>query len=73
MTAREPSAACVPGDAFLDMVRVLVDAGATPASAARAAIAIDNGASIRDAYDLIEQAAEPATFDAELLPARTAA
>ena len=56
-------------DSLLRMVRVLVDAGATHASAVRAAVALQDGATISEAYELLELAPEPARFDAALLAA----
>jgi hypothetical protein len=55
---------------MVDVVRVLVEAGATYASAVEAAVALEQGKSIDEAYELLKLAAEPATFDLEQLTAR---
>jgi hypothetical protein len=53
------------------VLKVLVDAGATPASAARAAVILDGGGSVREAGDVLEYTGEPAAaFDVELLLAQ---
>jgi hypothetical protein len=57
-------------DPLLRMVGVLVEAGATHASAVRAAIALEDGATISEAYELLELASDPARFDAALLAAQ---
>jgi hypothetical protein len=49
------------------MARVLVASGATELSAMCAAVVLERGAAIREAWDEIEVAAEPAAFDAALL------
>jgi len=54
------------------MARILVNAGATHASAARATIMLRNGATIDEARGAVELAPEPARFDAELLFAEAA-
>jgi hypothetical protein len=54
---------------ILDMVRVLVDAGATPGSAVRAATVLGQGGTISEAWNEVEIAPEPARFDALLLSA----
>lgn len=57
---------------MIELVRILVDAGATHASAVRAAVVLEGGGSIRDAWEQIEIAPEPATLDAQLLTAAIA-
>lgn len=49
------------------LVRILVDAGAQPVAAARAAEVLDRGGSIREAADEIDMASEPLELDPELL------
>jgi len=51
----------------LQMARILVSAGATHASAARATVMLRNGATIDQAREACEFATEAARFDAELL------
>lgn len=55
-----------------ETLRVLVEAGSTPLSAARAAVILDGGGSVREASAVLEFAVEEevATFDAELLLAQ---
>jgi hypothetical protein len=69
-----PSAASAHGftPVELQMARILVDAGATHASAARAAIMLQNGATIREARESIVLADQPAPFDVRLLFAEAA-
>lgn len=52
-----------------EIAKVLVDAGATHASAARAAVIIDTGGSIADAHRELVIQETPATFDVQLLMA----
>jgi hypothetical protein len=53
------------------ILKVLVDAGYTPSSAAAAAVILDGGGSVREAGEVLEYAPEPvAVFDAELLLAQ---
>lgn len=54
---------------IVEIARILVEAGATPTSAVNAAVILDAGGSISDAYELIELAPEPAHFDTDLLTA----
>ena len=54
------------------MVRILVEAGATPASAVRAAVELEQGATVTEVYDLIELAAVPIDVDGALLAAAIA-
>jgi hypothetical protein len=65
--------ACV-GDPVVKILTLLVEAGATPRSAACAAVVLDRGGSVREAGDVLEFAfateAAPvaaSVFDAELL------
>jgi hypothetical protein len=51
----------------IEIVRVLVDAGATHASAARAAVILDRGGSISEARDAIVLAETVEVFDPAVL------
>lgn len=61
------SAACAFSPVELQMAAILVGAGATHASAARAAILLQNGATIAEAHNAVELAIDPVRFDARLL------
>ena len=52
---------------MIDLLRIIVDAGATPASAARAAVILADGGSVADAERAIVLADDPATFDSTVL------
>ena len=53
------------------MLEILVEAGATPTSAARAAVMVDAGCSIKEAREVLEYSpVKVATFDAQLLIAQ---
>jgi hypothetical protein len=52
---------------IVDMVKVLVAAGATPTSAVRAAVALEERATVQQARQLLELADDPADFDAGVL------
>jgi len=49
------------------LVRILVDAGADPVAAARAAVVLDAGGSVAEAARVIDVASEPTEFDPDLL------
>ncbi len=53
--------------ALVGMVKVLVAGGATHTSAVAGALAIERGATLDEAYKLLELEAEPVPFDAQLL------
>jgi len=56
----------------IELVRILVDAGATHVSAVRAAAVIERGGSLGEAWEEIELAQEPVSLDAALLTAAMA-
>lgn len=56
----------------VQIIRILVDAGATPASAVRAASSLADGSSTFEALELVEFSCEPATFDVDLFTAEFA-
>jgi hypothetical protein len=53
---------------MIELVRILVDAGATPLSAVRASRVLEDGGSVSEAWEEIELA-PVADFDAQLLVA----
>jgi hypothetical protein len=56
----------------IELVRILVDAGATPVSAVRSAAVIERGGSLGEAWEEIELAPKPVDLDAALLSAAIA-
>lgn len=47
---------------MIELVRVLVQAGASPASAARAAVVLDRGGSVAEAREALELEARPCSI-----------
>lgn len=54
---------------MIELVRILVEAGATPASAARAAVVLEGGGSIREAEAELVLEPAPASFAVEAMVA----